>query len=151
MLEYVKNRAGVGDCYLIPATFPAVGTGRGSMSASFTPPPRPRPGSNLIPVDLQRFRLATGASIYVDFKSVPYAPLEVLEWERRMKQVEKWYAVGEWKSEEFLHELLANGITHVILPVTINFDKIHNRVFYKDDSYVVIRMRPRTIPNAEVK
>jgi hypothetical protein len=116
LFESVNNSSQPNDVYLIPAKIPAVGTGRGSMSASFTPPPRPKPGSNLIPVDLQRFRLMTGTPIYVDFKSVPYAPDEVLEWERRMRQVEQWYANDALLTDEVLEEMESVGITMIIRP-----------------------------------
>jgi hypothetical protein len=116
LFESVRNSSQPNDIYLIPAKIPAVGTGRGSMSASFTPPPRPKPGSNLIPVDLQRFRLMTGSPIYVDFKSVPYAPEEVLEWERRMRRVELWYASDGNLSEEELKIMESVDITHIIRP-----------------------------------
>jgi hypothetical protein len=117
LFESVKRFAKPEDVYLIPARIPAVGTGRGSMSASFTPPPRPKPGSNLIPVDLQRFRLITGTPIYVDFKSVPYAPEEVLEWERRLRQVERWYEENNFEKVDKLEALEKSGITNVVLSI----------------------------------
>lgn len=110
---YVRAHAGPDDVYLLPISLPSVGSGRGSASATFLPAPRPRPGSNLIPVDWQRFRLDTGTPIYVDFKSVPYADAEVIEWLRRVKQVEAWYT-GNWTDQrESLHR---EGITHVVTP-----------------------------------
>ena len=81
--DYIRATAKPEDVYLLPVQFPAVGNGRGAVSNTFSPPPRAKEGANQIPVDLQRFRLVTGARIYVDFKSVPYAPAEVLEWSRR--------------------------------------------------------------------
>src|SRR5439155_27205481 len=86
------------------------------ISTSFTPPPRLMPGSNLIPVDLQRFRLATGAAIYVDFKSVPYADVEVEEWYRRVLQVEAWYTETDSDKPAPREQLLKEGITHVAVP-----------------------------------
>ena len=36
----------------------------------------------MIPVGLQRFRLHTGAPIFVDVKSIPYKDVDVIEWPR---------------------------------------------------------------------
>jgi hypothetical protein len=141
LLDYVRTHAGPGDVVLIPARVPAVGTGRGSVSTSFTPPPRPRPGSNLIPVDLQRFRLATGMPIYVDFKSVPYADAEVLEWYRRVRQVEAWYAAHDWDAAGLRDEFRRAGITLVVAPA----DKPPRASFlepvYADEAYRLYRVR----------
>lgn len=115
LLAYVRTHVKPEEVYLLPVGIPAVGGGRGSASTTFTPPPRPKPGSNLIPVDWQRFRLHTGAPIYVDFKSVPYADAEVVEWLRRIRQCEAWYA-GDWNSPGRREELKREGITHVVTP-----------------------------------
>lgn len=114
LFETIRRDAEPTAVYLIPAKIPAVGSGRGSMSASFTQPPRPKPGSNLIPVDLQRFRLMTGVPIYVDFKSVPYAPEEVLEWERRMRQVQRWQAQNDWVSAKMHLEFGKEKVNHIL-------------------------------------
>lgn len=140
LYEHVRANAGPKDVYLLPVRIPAVGTGRGAMSASFTPPPRPAPGSNLIPVDLQRFRLHTGSAIYADFKSVPYRDAEVLEWLRRMKQVETWYA-GGWTDTGRLQELRAQGITHVVTRADKPLAADYLEVVHSDPAYVVYRLR----------
>jgi hypothetical protein len=63
---------------------------------------------------LQRFRLLTGAAIYVDVKSIPYKDVEVLEWHNRVEQVKRWYAANDWDA---IHDELAKaGITHVVIP-----------------------------------
>jgi hypothetical protein len=113
--EYVRTHASPDDVYLLPVSMPAVGTGHGATSNTFTPPPRPKPGSNEIPVDWQRFRLVTGARIYVDFKSVPYADTQVLEWLRRMRQSEAWYA-GDWNAVGVHEALRKEGVTHIVTP-----------------------------------
>ena len=146
LLKFVREKAGPGDVFLIPTRIPPVGTGsRGVISTSFTPPPRPKPGSNLIPVDLQRFRLATGAAIYVDFKAVPYATNEVLEWHRRVKRVESWYAEQKWDVAETRERMLKEGITHIVVPrlskqeppiLVDGFEQV-----YEDGAYAVYRLR----------
>ena len=71
----------------------------------------------MIPVDLQRFRLVTGAAIYVDFKSVPYLDTDVIEWQHRMRRCEAWYA-GDWTALGRVHELRDAKITHVVAPAS---------------------------------
>lgn len=139
LLSYVREHVQAGETYLLPVRFPAVRQGRGTASTTFTPPPRPRPDSPLIPVDLQRFRLATGAPIYVDFKSIPYYDLEVLEWYRRMKQCEEWYA-GGWDSPFRQEELKAEGITHVVAPAAQPLAAGYLRVVYQDHAYILYRV-----------
>lgn len=141
LLEYVRGHAGPGDVVLIPTRVPAVGAGRGSISTSFTPPPRPRPGSNLIPVDLQRFRLATGAPIYVDFKSVPYADAEVLEWYRRVRQVEEWYAAADWDAAVVRDGLKQEGITLVVAPRDKPPKASFLDLVYADEAYHLYRVK----------
>jgi hypothetical protein len=141
LLEHVRTHAAPGDVVLIPTRVPAVGAGRGSVSTSFTPPPRPRPGSNLIPVDLQRFRLATGVPIYIDFKSVPYADAEVLEWYHRVRQAEAWYAAPDWDAAGVHDELRRAGVTLVVAPR----DKLPKASFlelvYADDAHHLYRVK----------
>ncbi len=140
LLEYVRTHAEPQDTYLLPVGIPEVGGGRGTASTTFTPPPRPKEGSNLIPVDLQRFRLHTGSPIYVDFKSVPYFDLEVIEWLRRMRQCEAWYA-GDWTSLGQVQELRAAGITHIVVPAAKPLPTDHLDVVHSDPAYIVYRLR----------
>lgn len=51
-----------------------------------------RPGDRyLIPPKLQRFRLATGAPAFVDFKAIPYQDSELLEWNERLELAQFFY------------------------------------------------------------
>ena len=136
LYAWVRANAKSGDVFLLPVRIPAVGTGRGAVSTSFTPPPRPKPGSNLIPVDLQRFRLHAAAPIYVDFKAVPYADKEVLEWLRRMKRCEAWYD-GGWDRDE----LKAEGVTHVVSPLNRPLAKEFLEEVHRDRAYFVYRVK----------
>jgi hypothetical protein len=149
LLAYVRDHASETDVYLIPTRFPPVGKGRGAVSTSFTPAPRPKPGSNLIPVDLQRFRLATGAPIYVDFKSVPYYALEVREWDRRMKKAEKWYATPDWDAAGIREQLIKEEITHVIVPRQQSIKASFLTLEYADDAYEVYRVDRGSRPDSE--
>jgi hypothetical protein len=136
LFSWVRANAQPGDVFLLPVRIPAVGTGRGSVSTSFTPPPRPKPDSNLIPVDLQRFRLHAAAPIYVDFKAVPYADVEVLEWLRRMKKCQGWYD-GGWNRDE----LKSEGVTHVVAPRDRPVTTEYLEEVHRDGAYVVYRVK----------
>jgi hypothetical protein len=114
LLAFVRENRRPGDVYLLPVRLPFGPPGpRGSISTTFAPR---RPANPTFPVDLQRFRLATGAAIYVDFKSIPYADVEVLEWHRRMSRGDDWYTRTIWDAS-VLDDFRKAGITHV---VTIN-------------------------------
>ena len=141
LYAFVRKTAKAGDVYLLPVQFPAVGTGRGAVSNTFTPPPRPKPESNQIPVDLLRFRLHTGTPIYVDFKSVPYADAEVLEWYRRMRQVQEWYTSPDWDSLAVRESLRREGITHVVAPRGRELHASYLKGVHADPAYVVYRVR----------
>jgi hypothetical protein len=82
VLDFVAKNRRPGDLYLLPLQIPDLKAGdRGSRSMTFV---TPTPTNQGIPPDFQRFRLATGAAITVDFKSVPYADWEVVEWRDRL-------------------------------------------------------------------
>jgi hypothetical protein len=66
----------------------------------------------LVPIKMQDFRLAAGASAFVDFKSIPYQSDEVLEWYRREQLAERYYKSDDCAA---LDEILAEyALTHVI-------------------------------------
>jgi hypothetical protein len=140
LFTHVREHTEPGDVYLLPVKLPAVGTGRGAVSNTFTPPPRPKEGSNQIPVDLLRFRLHTAAPIYVDFKSVPYADAEVMEWHRRMNQCGAWYG-GDWNRPSVRDELRREGITHVVAPFDRQIVAPFLEEVHRDKAYVVYRIK----------
>jgi hypothetical protein len=140
LIEYVRANAKPNDVYLLPVGFPSVGEGRGTASTTFTPPPRPNPGTNLIPVDLQRFRLATGVPIYVDFKSVPYRDTEVLEWQNRLRQCEQWYDC-DWNAVGRAQDLRAAGITHVVARAEQPIRSESFEEAFAGIAYIVYRVR----------
>jgi len=140
LLDYARAHAGANDVYLLPVGIPAVGAGRGTQSTTFLPPPRPIPETNLIPVDLQRFRLITGTPIYIDFKSVPYLDTEVLEWYRRLRRCESWYA-GDWTEPGRAQDLRDANITHVVAPVSRPIAAGFLEPVHSDEAYIVYRVR----------
>jgi hypothetical protein len=105
---------------------------RGSPSTTFVSPPETTDETR-IPIDLQRFRLATGAPIYVDFKAIPYKDVEVLEWRERLTNMESW-----WNAP---NALPAAPITRVVLPARVPVEpQIFNRI-YADEHYAVYEVR----------
>lgn len=90
LLEFVRQTRRQGDLYLIPVNVPAqADSPRGTPSSSdFKPLAAKKRDALVIPVDLQRFRLATGVPIFVDFKAIPYKDTDVLEWYKRLRFAE---------------------------------------------------------------
>lgn len=138
---HVRATARPDDVYLLPVQFPAVGAGRGAVSNTFAPAPRAKEGTNQIPVDLQRFRLATGARIYVDFKSVPYGAEEVAEWYRRMQFASELTAKGTWNAPDRHAELKREGITHIVWPRSKPLAVDYLEREYSDSAYTVYRVK----------
>jgi hypothetical protein len=107
--------------------------------------PHRKPGEvYLIPVDkggkLEQFRLMTGAAVYVDWKSIPYRDVELLEWWRRVGQVTRWYAANDW--DRFHADLVTAGITHVVIPAADDTeDAVTLEPVYEDDGYAVYRVK----------
>lgn len=68
----------------------------------------------LVPLGSEDFRLATGAAVYVDYKSHPYDDAGILEWWRRVESVRAWENATGAK-RRLGEELLAReGVTSVI-------------------------------------
>ncbi|WP_020471829.1 DUF6798 domain-containing protein [Zavarzinella formosa] len=134
---FVNANRQPGDVYLLPAGFPKPPAKPGSASASFVPVSQTgRPAM----FELQRFRLIAGAAAYVDFKSIPYADIEVIEWQNRVKTVVRWYATPDWDSSGVLDEVRVAGITHVVVPDGVNVASSHLKQVYGDPAYRVFRI-----------
>jgi hypothetical protein len=128
LLAWVHTQKLTDAVFLIPAKFPTPPPRPGVYSKTFT---RPDPSFS----DLARFRLATRQPIFVDFKSIPYRDVEVLEWYRRMQLVEAWYQLDRW-TDTTRQAMEQEGITHLILkandPRLMDLDAI-----YQTPRYVV--------------
>lgn len=109
LLDHIAATRTDADLYLIPSRFPGPPKSSGVYSKTFTPP---QPAFS----DLARFRLATRARLFVDFKAIPYKDADVIEWHRRVSRCERWYSEIDWDYSGVVDDLAAEGITHVIVP-----------------------------------
>jgi hypothetical protein len=101
------------------------------------------PGSvYLIPLDMQDFRLETGAPAYIEFKSIPYKDIEVLEWYRRVRTAGNLYRAPIKRTGcEMLSELYLEGVTNVVLPYDHTIKTCPNLIEqYMDGSYQVFQL-----------
>jgi len=134
LLDHVRDHKGSREVYLLPVKFPTLKKETPALqSKTFAPPVRT--GAIGIPVDLQRFRLHTGAPIYVDFKAVPYAPAEVQEWKSRMEICEAVYRERDWRRAR------AMGVTHVVATADNELTSEMLELVYSDESYRLYRIK----------
>jgi hypothetical protein len=99
-----------------------------------------QPGETyLIPLKMQDFRLETGAPVYVEFKSIPYKDVDVLEWRRRVDFVGKFY--DRTRCRKIIEWGEAEGFTHLVLPAGHPARQCKQvEAVYKDDVYGVYRI-----------
>ena len=135
LYEFVRTHRRPGEVYLLPIRMPDLAAGpRGSPSTTFVSP-REAAGENRIPIDLQRFRLATGAAIYVDFKSIPYKDVEVLEWYRRMRVGDDWQFWHGWPDRA-----PPETVTHIVERADQNLDPARFELIFADANYRVFTL-----------
>ncbi|HWG47678.1 MAG TPA: DUF6798 domain-containing protein [Gemmataceae bacterium] len=142
LLEYIREHKAEGDVYLLPVEVPKLTSReKGAASRNFTPPPRRSTQNQDISVDLQRFRLFTGAPIFIDFKSIPYKDVEVLEWHERVLWNHKLYEQRNWNAEQIEAELTQRHITHVVATTdrAIHCDAL--TLVHEDANYRLYRLR----------
>jgi hypothetical protein len=137
-MEYVREHRQPGEVYLVPARFPKPTTSRGVFSNTFAPAPKP---TAIVYFEMARFRLATGAALYIDFKSIPYRADEVLEWHRRVKRCEQWFAVPNWDTAGIAAELRAEGISHVVVPIERNITCSDWTLLFEGGTYRVYGLK----------
>jgi hypothetical protein len=143
VLHFVRQAKRPGDVYFLPVHVPDLAqTTRGSLSSDFKPLPDKQSDRRVIPVDLQRFRLSTGAPIFVDFKAVPYKDTDVLEWYERLglarSELEE---LREGRLSEALTALRPHRITHLVLPAAVDLRGPDVEQVYADDYYRVYRLK----------
>ena len=94
----------------------------------------------LVPARLQEFRLATGAPIVVDFKSIPYRDVDVLAWRERLRLVDFVYREEPQDVDCALLDQAAQryGVTHVVLDEDLlGLECPQLRVVYTDDRFAL--------------
>jgi hypothetical protein len=95
----------------------------------------------LVPAKMENFRLATGAPIFVDFKSVPYRDTDVMEWYRRIRLVNTFYTGEKDPCESLQTFATREGITHMVLD---EGDRASNcpdiELVYWDEYYTVFSL-----------
>jgi hypothetical protein len=136
-LDFVQGTAAPGDVYLVPARFPKPATERGVYSATFAPPPNPE---QPVYFEMARFRLATGAALYIDFKSIPYKDADVLEWHRRVANCVRWFGRADWDTG-MIAELRREGVTHVVAPTKLGLNSEELEPVFEGGAYRVYRVR----------
>jgi hypothetical protein len=128
LLEFVRLNAKAGDVYFVPVQVPKLTARRGSLSSDFKTARVVRQDARIIAPDFQQFRLTTGARMFVDFKSIPYKDIEVIEWHRRLQVAEAIQRPGGFEAvqlrvaEQYVHEFgrLAKTNNTVILPANLS-------------------------------
>jgi uncharacterized protein DUF6798 len=142
LLEHIRAKKAEGDVYLLPLEVPKLTAGkRGAASLNFTTPPRRSTQKENISVDLQQFRLFTGAPIYIDFKSIPYKDVEVLQWHQRVQWNHQLYEHCDWNNEQIKDELKHRGITHVVAAADRDVRCDALQLVYADKYYRLYRLR----------
>jgi hypothetical protein len=142
LLTYIRENKSEGDLYLLPVELPNLSSGkRGAASLNFTPPPQRNTQKQNISVDLQQFRLFTGAPIYIDFKSIPYKDVEVLEWHERLLWNHHLYEQTDWNDGRIKDELGRRGITHVVAAADRELRCDALECIYRDKYYLLYRVR----------
>ena len=96
----------------------------------------------LIPLDMQDFRLETGAPVYVEFKSIPYKDVEVIEWYRRLSKAGRLYRAPRKRDGcEIATDLHLEGVTHIVLPYDHAIRTCSNlEKEYSDGNYALFRI-----------
>jgi hypothetical protein len=90
----------------------------------------------LTPVKMQDFRLESGAPAFVDFKSIPYKDSDVLEWYRRVRLAERFYANGDCSLLERL--VREEGITHIVVEAGATQPSCSGiEAIYQDGQYIL--------------
>jgi hypothetical protein len=142
MMAFVAKHKSKGDIYLIPIELPKPPKQPGQISRDFKPLVGRGAEASLIPIEMQPFRLKTGAPIFVDYKSIPYKDTEVREWYDRLHLSLRVHAS---KGKDF-HKALAavqarSPITHVVAPASQPLDAAGLEMVHEDAHYRVYRIK----------
>src|SRR5262249_42070785 len=141
VMDFVRDTKSSGDLYFVPVRVPGGAGGTPApLSSGFIPPRQKRPGNRVIPVDPPPLRPHHGAPLFVDFKSIPYRDVDVIEWRDRLRQAQQVQELlGKGEVPEALKILRERGVTHLVLPAGLPASDPALRPIYKDAAYRVYR------------
>jgi hypothetical protein len=139
VLDFVQQSKQKGDVYLTPTRFAKPTTERGVYSFTFVPP---KDVVSPVSFELSSFRLTTGAAQYVDFKSIPYKDVEVLEWQRRVANGVRWFANPDWDATGTADEVAKEDVTHVVAPAELGLHSKRLELLTEAGAYRIYRVRP---------
>jgi hypothetical protein len=96
----------------------------------------------LVPVELEDFRLYTGAPILVSFKSGPYKDTEYMEWYQRFVAATDFYSARDGSACDVLRGLRDRyKLTHLVIEAGHPGGRCGNlSELYKDNYYAVYRL-----------
>ncbi len=122
VMNHIKETGKAGDVYLIPpdTTFPVI---------------------------FEDFRLYTGLPVFVDFKSIPYKDVEVIEWYTRLQMAKAFYRTLDMG---ILKTLVNNyKVTHIIVPADqTGFELLPSlESDYRDNCYGVYQVKTDRLKN----
>lgn len=138
IVEYIRANKIRGEVYLLPVELPKPPAKPGASMSDFKSLVQRTRGRGLIPIELQGFRLRTGAPIFVDFKSIPYRDVDVLEWHRRLQANLRVYDGG---GPDVLRAMVTeHPLTHVVVPAEHSVPLPGATVVYEDPYYRLYRL-----------
>jgi hypothetical protein len=142
MMEFIRQNKQKGDVFLLPVEVPRLAaTTRGSLSSDFKPLSAKKADERLIPLDLQAFRLVTGAPIFVDFKAIPYRDVDVVEWRERIEKSQHFYkSLRAGDLAAIRPELQRYGITALVVPADMVIKERDAEPVYRDRYFRVYRL-----------
>jgi hypothetical protein len=144
VLAYVRQHRAPGETYFLPVEVPNLAAKtRGSLSSDFKPLAEKKHDPKIIPIGLQGFRLHAGAPIYVDFKSIPYQDVEVIEWRERLQIADAICSrLREGHVREAVEELRKLNVTHLVWSASQKLLDAGLKVVYEDATYRVYLVLP---------
>jgi hypothetical protein len=93
----------------------------------------------LIPLKMQDFRLETGSPAYIEFKSIPYKDVDVIEWRRRVDMVGK--INNRTRCKKIIEYGEEEGFTHLVLPTGHEATQCEQvETVYQDEAYGVYKI-----------
>ena len=99
----------------------------------------------LIPLELEEFRLITGLPAFVDWKSIPYRPDELIEWYERVQLARAYYEASDATDAIVALEAINKyaRVTHVIVEAEsdVLHAGMHGEYAFRDNTHFVYEFR----------